>query len=138
MHQQSDGVYELTLPVSGSAKFPFTVVEKDVGAFAKVLTELPAGQKILAYNTMMGHDEFLGYFGKVNGVPVRMRQNTLEDWEQNFPGLGEVAAESYMYVEDFGYDGNDPTFTHPKDLKVKVQLTDIEQWMTEQDWSSML
>ena len=109
-----------------------------MGAFAKVLIELPAGQRILAYNTMMSHDEFLGYFGKVNGVPVRMRQNAPEEWEQNFPGLGKVAAESYMYVEEFGYDGNDSTFTHPNDLKVKAQLTDIETWMAEQDWSSLL
>jgi hypothetical protein len=138
LYQQSDGVYELTLSVSESAKFPFTVVEKDVGAFAKVLTELPAGQRILAYNTMMSHNEFMRYFGKVNGVPVRMRQNTLEDWEQNFPGFGDVAAESYMYVEDFGYDGSDPTFTHPKDLKVKAQLSDIEQWMEAQDWTPLL
>src|SRR6266487_3894759 len=58
LYQQSDGVYELTLPVSENAKFPFTVVEKDVGAFAKVLTEFPAGQRILAYNTMMSHNEF--------------------------------------------------------------------------------
>ena len=117
------------------------MVENDVGAFAKVLTELPAGQKILAYNTMMSHNEFMRCFGKVNGVPVRMQQNTLEDWKQALPGLGEVAAESYMYVEDFGYDGyrgNDPTFTHPKDLKIKAQLSDIEQWMAAQDWSSLL
>jgi len=49
LHQQSDGVYELALPVLGSAKFPFIVVENDTGAFAKVLNSLPAGQRILAH-----------------------------------------------------------------------------------------
>jgi len=45
-----------------------------------------------------------------------------------------VRQQSHMYVEEFGADGKDPTFTRPKDLMAKIQLT---QWM-EQDWSSLL
>lgn len=129
------------------------MVEKDTGKFVKLLIASPPGQDILAYSGMMSHNEYTRIFGEANRVKARFVKNTLEDWERDYPPLGREVAESFQYVEELGFDGSDPDVTHPRDVsssrnlpsgllltlyQLDVEVTDVEQWMREQDWSSLL
>jgi hypothetical protein len=102
--------------VNGDSPFPYMVVKKDTGEFVKALIELPPGQKILGYSAMMSHNEFAQIFGEVNGVKAKVVKNTVEDIEKVFGPVGRAAGDSFLYVEELGFDGSDPTATHPKDV----------------------
>ncbi len=123
-------------PVDGDTLFPFTIPQLDTGRFVKAAILLPPGKTILAYTKMMSHNDFLRIFGKVNKIDTRYVKNSLEDWEKSWPPIGRLAGESYLYVEDFGYDGEAATAIHPSQLEVSV--SDIDDWLSKADWSRLL
>jgi hypothetical protein len=41
-------------------------------------------------------------------------------------------------MDEFGYDGSDPTVVYPWDLEVEVKTTPIDVYLADQDWSSVL
>lgn len=49
----------------------------------------------------------------------RVDRKVLEDAIPN--GIGEELADMLQYIEEFGYDGRDPTVVHPKDVSTSQQ-----------------
>jgi len=54
-----------------------------------------------------------------------------------FPTEGEET-NSIMYATEYGYAGGEPGVIEPEDLGFENRPGDIEAWMKEQDWSSII
>ena len=57
--------------------------------------------------------------------------------KKRFPEAGEET-DSTSYSAEFGYAGGDPSVIGPEELGFKDRPEDIEEWMREQDWSSVI
>jgi hypothetical protein len=62
---------------------------------------------------------------------------TMEEVKKRFPTEGEET-NSTMYAAEFGYAGGDPGVIEPKDRGFEYRLSDIEAWMSQQDWLNIV
>lgn len=63
-------------------------------------------------------------------------------WEQAMGSVGKEVAEMFAYIDEFGYDGGDPDVVYPWQVKerfgVDVEYTTVEEYIQNEDWSSVL
>lgn len=52
--------------------------------------------------------------------------------------VGREIADMFAYMEEFGYDGGDPSVVYPWDLGVEINRTTMEEYTRKQDWSEVL
>jgi hypothetical protein len=72
-------------------------------------------------------------FGALDSIPLEGFEKVIP-----VPGLGKEMGEMLAFMDEFGYDGGDPSIVLPKDLGVACPLTTWETYVKEQDWSSIL
>jgi hypothetical protein len=62
--------------------------------------------------------------------------------EQQMGTVGREFADMFAYVDEFGYDGGDPSVLYPWVAKEKygvdVKYTTIEEYLKKQDWKPYL
>ena len=107
--KQPDGSFIVQRTFSPNCKMPFVVTHKDTGAFVKALVDLPPGKDLLGVSEHMTWPEWTKLWGDTLGVKATFKQ--VSDGE-HFEGVPEPLtkelAESFAYVEEFGYTGGDP------------------------------
>ena len=90
---------------------------------------------------MLTNEEYCALWAKVHGVQCRFEvlgyddaiHAGMPDW------LALEVSQSGTYTTRFGWAGGDPEVKSPAELGVDIsQLTEVEQWMKEEDWSSVL
>ena len=121
----------------GDVKHPFIITRKDTGPLVKALVESPPGKTLLAYTAMLSFNEIAVLWSRATGQPAKYRHVTMEEVKKQFPMEGEES-NSVNYSAEYGYAGSDPSVIEPKDLGFESRPQDIEAWMHDQDWSSVL
>lgn len=88
---------------------PFVVAHEDTGAFVKALVDLPPGKNLLGVSEHMTWPEWTKLWGEVLGVKATFKQVSEDDYFRGAPDpLKKELAETFAYVEEFGYTGGDP------------------------------
>jgi hypothetical protein len=78
---------------------------KDTGSFVLGIVRAGPGQIILGYSDILSFDQYMELWGKINNVPARFKQTTVEHYE-SVPVLGKMFGDMFAYSAEFGYDGN--------------------------------
>jgi hypothetical protein len=61
----------------------------------------------------------------------------MEEVKKMFPSEGEETNRT-TYAAEFGYAGGDLGVIEAKDLDFESRPSDIEAWMSQQDWSNIV
>lgn len=137
--KQPDGTYILRMPLDGNAPVPMVEARHDTGHFTKALVQVPPGQNLLGYASMLSWNEWVLLWGRIHGVTCRFERLDRKVVENAIPGgIGEEFADMFEYISEFGYDGGDPSVVHPKDLGVEIPVFSAEEYIKSEDWSSVL
>jgi hypothetical protein len=143
---------------SGKNPVPHFNTERDCGYVVRAALQTAPGKNILGAGSMLSWTEYLKIWCNVNNVPFGgFNSIPLEVFEKvvPMPGLGSELGEMMAFMDEFGYDGGDPTIIHATDvsslqsfeirilislsqLGVTCPLTTWEAYVKEQDWSSIL
>jgi hypothetical protein len=116
--KQPDGSYRVKRTFSSGYNMPFVVTHQDTGEFVKALVDLPAKTHILGVSQHMTWPAWTELWGRVNGVKATFQQVSDEEYFQGVPPpLKQELAETFAYVEEFGYTGGDP------DVKTAEQVS---------------
>jgi hypothetical protein len=154
--RQVDGSYLTLRPVSPTVKFPFVDVDRDTGALVKALVDMPPGKDLLGVSQSMTWPELMELWGKIHRVKAGFKQVSADEFFTGVPEpLKRELADTYDYVEEFGYTGGDPEvltpeqvslrerylhyiFTKTVQLDFKIPLTSMDEYIKREDWSSVL
>lgn len=143
--KQADGSFIIRRPTLPNGKpVPYVHPPNDTGHFARALflsSSAPAGSSMLGTCELITHEGFCDLWAKVHGVECGFEpltyESMIEDGMQDWMALEVV--ESGVYVTKYGWAGGDPDVKLPQDLGVDVsKLTKVDDWIREEDWSSVL
>ena len=92
---------------------PYIVPETDTGPFVHALvTTVHTGKYLLAYREMICLGDVMKVWERVNGVKASVRRTTFEE----DAALDMERAETFAFVNEYGYDGGDPEIVHAQDV----------------------
>lgn len=112
--KQADASFLTLRPVGPDVKFPFVVTHRDTGVFVKALVDLPAGKDLLGVSQMMTWLQWMELWGEIVGVKAGFKRVSADEFFDGVPeSLKMELADTYEYVEEFGYDGGDPNVLMP-------------------------
>lgn len=141
--RQTDGSFAIRrFALAGGKTLPYVNPPNDTGHFVRALVlAAPAESSMLGFCEMMTNEEFCALWGRVHGVECRFEALTYDDamkagmqeW------LAEEVSESGIYTTKYGWAGGDPEVKNPAELGTKMdRLTKVEDWIRQEDWSSVL
>ncbi|KAL5315173.1 hypothetical protein ACEPPN_017824 [Leptodophora sp. 'Broadleaf-Isolate-01'] len=137
--KQDDGSFVMRRPTAAGLRWEFVVAEKDTGEFVKALVELPPGSDFLGVSEAMTMPKFIEIWGRIHGVKVGYEQVSYEEFFEGVPpAMREELGDSFKFIEEFGHCGGDPAVMRPEQLENKLQLTSMEEYIKNEDWSSAL
>ncbi|KAG9250041.1 uncharacterized protein F5Z01DRAFT_731162 [Emericellopsis atlantica] len=138
--KQEDGTFKLSLPMSGDKKFPIIDPNADTGHLTKALVHVAPGTHLVGATSMISWNEWCEAWSRQTKAQCKFEKLDRKVLEEIMGPLGREIADmfQYPYMDEFGYDGSDPTVVYPWDLRVEVATTPIEQYLARQDWSSVL
>ncbi|KAI3081247.1 hypothetical protein CBS147353_3004 [Aspergillus niger] len=135
--------FEMTFTTAPDAKVPHLDVNADLGNFVYAVSKMPPGKSYMAYGSYCSWAEYMRIWGRVNSVPASYRQITLEELTEQTPDpeFGREVGDMFTYSTDPGYDGGDKellTAEHIRNAGIECPMTNLEEWMQKEDWSSVL
>ncbi|KAJ9613137.1 hypothetical protein H2200_003078 [Cladophialophora chaetospira] len=137
--KQDDGSFVIRRSFSPGYKMPFVVAHKDTGEFVRALVEAPPGTNLLGVSEHMTWVEWTKLWGETLGVTATFERVGEEEYFQGVPEpLSRELAETFRYVEEFGYTGGDPEVVTVDQLGIKITLTSMREYIKSEDWSSVL
>ena len=135
----ADGTFTLSLP-KDFVDFPAPLVDPsyDTGLFVQALVDAPAGSAMLGYTKEASHGDLWRTWARVHNVKLEIENRTF-DFGFMPDYLQQEFNESLAYAIKYGFAGGDPRVKSPEELGVDVsQLTDLEEWVRKEDYSSLL
>ncbi|KAF1962021.1 NAD(P)-binding protein [Byssothecium circinans] len=136
------GGYVLGMPMGGEKKFPIVDPVADTGNFTKALLSLPPNTHLVGAGSLISWTDYAAIWAKINNVSVSFAPFPGAVLEQNMGTAGKELADMFRYMDEFGYDGGDPSVVYPWEVKEKfgvdVKYTTIEEYLAKQDWSAYL
>lgn len=121
--KQDDGSFVVQRTFSPTFAMPFIVTHLDTGVFVHALADLPAGTNLLGVSEHMTWPAWTELWGKVLGVKASFKQVSYEEF---FTGVPEPVkaelADTFKYVEEFGYTGGDPSVVTVEQVRCKSPL----------------
>ncbi|KAF2270297.1 NAD(P)-binding protein [Lojkania enalia] len=132
-----DGSFRMEFPMSGDKKFPMVDARRDTGQFVKALLEAPAGTNLMGCGSYLSWNEWCSLWSRLLGVNATFHTCDRKVWDDMGP-FGREIADMFQYINDFGYDGGDPSVVYPSNLGIDVKVTTIEEHIKGEDWSSVL
>jgi hypothetical protein len=99
---------------------------------------LEPGKNLVGAGEVLSWNEWCAIWAKHNGVKCAFERKERKEMEDAMGPLGREFADMFQYMDEFGYDGGDPSVVYPWDLGTKVEITNAEQYVKGQDWSSIL
>lgn len=138
-----DGSVEMTFPTAPDAAVPHFQVNADMGNFVYAVSKMPPGKSYIAEGTTCSWTEYMRLWSLVNSVPASYRQISLEELINGTPDadFGCEVGDMLVYSTDPGYDGGEKELLRAADIRqagVDCPMTSLEQWMRQEDWSSVL
>lgn len=124
---------------SGNTPIPMVLPHKDTGSFVHALVRSPPGLTLLGVGQMLSWREYTALWSRILGVEATYYEVPTTDLAKELPeGLERELPEMALYMEEFGYDGGDPSIIHPTGLPVDCPTTSIEDYIKNEDWSPIL
>lgn len=108
------------------------------GHFVKALVALPPGKNLMGAGSYLTWNEWLAMWSRHNNVTATFERQDPKELEQYMGTAGRELADMWQYIDEFGYDGADPSVVYPWDLGVDVKYTTMEEYIKRQDWSEAL
>ncbi|KAL7904484.1 hypothetical protein GGI35DRAFT_489837 [Trichoderma velutinum] len=137
--KQPDGTFLVIRPMAPSYQLPFVVVRRDTGSFVKALVDMPPGKDLLGVSQTMSWQEWTELWGRILGIKASFKEVSSQEFFRNLPSyLGQELEDSYNYIKEFGYTGGDPNVLKPDMLNMDISLISIEEYISGEDWSSIL
>ncbi|KAF5659549.1 nitrogen metabolic regulatory protein [Fusarium heterosporum] len=142
MNKLQDGSFEMTFPTTPDALVPHLDPVGDLGNFAYAVYQMPPGKAYMAAGTFCTWPEWIETWGRINNVPVKYRQVTLDEMTAATPDRDAGIETGYMfdYTSDPGYGGGMDLLT-AKDIEkagIECPMTTWEEWAKKYDWSTIL
>jgi hypothetical protein len=110
----------------------------DTGLFVQALVDAPAGSSMIGYAKEKTHGDHWRTWARVHNVKLDI-QNRAFDFGDMPDWLQREFDEAMAYAIKYGFAGGDPNVKRPEELGVDVsQLTDLEEWVRREDYSSIL
>jgi hypothetical protein len=109
-----------------------------IGNFVKALVEVEPGKNLVGAGEVLSWIEWCAIWAKHNSVKCSFERKERKELEDSMGPVGREFADMFRYMEEFGYDGGDPSVVYPWNLGVKVGVTTAEEYVKGQDWSSIL
>jgi hypothetical protein len=143
--KQPDGTFiKRRFAIPNGKPLPYVNPPNDTGHFVRALVlspSAPPGSSMLGFCELMTNEEYCALWGRVNGVQCRFEPLKYEDALK--AGMQEWMAlevsESGIYTTKYGWAGGDPEVKNPADLGVELKnLTTLEGWIRNEDWSSVM
>ncbi|PVI06377.1 NAD(P)-binding protein [Periconia macrospinosa] len=137
-----DGEYVLSMPMGGDSKVAIVDVNGDTGNFVKALVALPPKVNLIGAGSKISWKEYAAIWGQVNNVSVSFTSYPASVLEEQMGSAGKELGEMFTYIDEFGYDGGDPSVIYPWEVKEKygidVKYTTMEEYIAKQDYSAYL
>jgi hypothetical protein len=119
------------MPFNGDVPIPWIDASRDGGAYAASLLRAPGGTHVVGASEYMSPKEWLALVVSHTGIVARYEYIPVEKFCESDPvGLMREQAEMMQYVEQFGFDGNDPEVLTPDEvskliIRAKKSFADI-------------
>ncbi|EHK96064.1 hypothetical protein M7I_8245 [Glarea lozoyensis 74030] len=137
--KQPDGGFVISRPVPADQMYPFVVAHRDTGAFVKALVDAPPGLNLMGASQFMTWPEWTKTWGDVLGVKAEFKTVPAEEFVEGVPKpLAQELSDTYLYLEEFGFDGGDSSVVAPEQLTFTVPLTTNKEYIESENWSSVL
>lgn len=105
------------MPFNGDAAMPWIDVERDTGAFVKALLDAPGRTQILGVSESLSGKQWLSLWSKHTAVKASYQEMPFERFIVDDPtGFKLERAETFKYIEEFGYTGSDPDVVTPEEV----------------------
>ena len=138
-HKNPDGTFTINLP-EAFEDYPAPLVDPshDTGHFVQALVDAPPGSAMLGYAKGATHGDHWRSWARIHDVKLEI-ENREFDFGDMPDFLQREFDESLAYAIKYGFAGGDPNVKSPEELGVDVrQLTDLEEWVRKEDFSSIL
>lgn len=138
-HKTANGTFALDLP-KDFEEYPAALVDpsQDTGLFVQALVDAPAGSQMLGYSKRATHGDLWRAWARIYEVKLKIQDHAF-DFGEMPDFLQQEFNEALAYTIKYGFAGGDPEVKSPEELGVDVsQLTDPEEWLQKQDFSSIL
>ncbi|KAF2194364.1 NAD(P)-binding protein [Zopfia rhizophila CBS 207.26] len=130
----------------GRTKLPFVWARRDTGPPVKKLVEdVQPGARLLAVSQFAHYREFMAVWAKTLGQKLAGEDGIKRISEQEFrdmlPPIEDIRdhlMSTWLFFVNFGYDGSDPKTIYPKDIGAEHLMTSLEDYIKQEDWSSLL
>jgi hypothetical protein len=87
----------------------------------KALVDVPPGKDLLVVSQNMTSPEFMTLWGDILGVKAGFKQASEDEFLKNVPEPSKRELEdTYPFVEEFGYTGEDPEILTPKQVSYLI------------------
>jgi uncharacterized protein YbjT (DUF2867 family) len=106
----ADGTWVLARHNSPKAQLPLINATGDTGKFVGAILAEPdqyEGKTFCAATALYSLEETVAILSKATGKTVVYQQVSLENFRQSLPFAGDLLAEAFSYMEEFGYYGPD-------------------------------
>jgi hypothetical protein len=105
---------------AGKGLIPFFDTATDCGYVTRAALQSPPGKNILGVGSMISWTDYGKIWCEAQGVPFGgYDEIPLDKYVANFPapGAGREIGEMMAFMDEFGYDGHDPTVIHAGDVR---------------------
>lgn len=158
--KQPDGSFLVKRTFSPGLRMPFVDPQADTGELVKALVlDLPIGTHVLAASEFLTLPEWTEMWAKTLGVKAIYEHVSPEVFFHGLPDEVEKEfTEVFTYTDEFGYTGGDPAVKTAEQvpflvedleliwkshanylqLDLKLSLTSMEEYIRNEDWSSIL
>ncbi|RSM09500.1 hypothetical protein CEP52_004113 [Fusarium oligoseptatum] len=135
----ADGVVQFIGHIEQDVKLPFIAAEEDSGPFVKALLQQPAGVNLIGYREWISPREAADALTRATGLKAEVVTLPKGQFPPDLdPDLRAELEDNFAYFNEFGYEGrDDPSLTHPRDLKFPPSLKTCEDYFKKQDWSKV-
>ncbi|RSL55871.1 hypothetical protein CEP54_009115 [Fusarium duplospermum] len=135
----AEGVVQFIGHIEQDVKLPLIAAEEDSGPFVKALLQQPAGVNLIGYREWISLRELAAALTKVTGHKAEVVALPKGQFPPGIPEeLKAELEDNFAYFNEFGYEGrDDPSLTHPRDLKFPPSLETSADYFKKQDWSKV-
>lgn len=122
-NQQSDGSFLLAFPAEGERPAPWIDIAHDLGVIVDALINAPGGINVVGASELLSMKEWLELWASHVGVEAHYEAIPLEVQTANDPtGMKRQMGETMSFVEDFGYNGENPDILTPDEVSYGASI----------------
>lgn len=137
--KKSEGTFTMSIPKRFEDYLaPFVDPSHDTGLFVQALIAAPAGVTMVGYSQQLSYGDLWRTWARIQGVELE-----IQDAEQDFGDMPDWLQlefnEAWAYWLKYGFSGGEMGVKSPEEMGVDMsEVTDIEEWIRKEDYSSVL